>query len=706
LADDELEDVLRHKLHLDSNILPKKKLKALWCTLDEDNSNQLDLHEMRLFLERGALHDDHKPKFGGMNDFQRGSSKRLIGSISGDRVNMGEALASQKTKDMRAELEGKGVAVPEGDELKEISKMFNKRLEKSYADGQTGSHHATLGHGSWYNLFREVDEDGSGFVTFDELAHATRQKLKMQHKELSSDGLKALWCALDADDSEQCQADEFRRFLSLGTIKHAAQLSVSSKMDQLQKGTSKNLVGAISGDRMNMGSAIASQPTDEMRAELEAAGSPTELDDDELTAISQSISEGYMKLRKASGEKNQGGVLWHHLFALADEDGSGVVTCARRRAPPHSHARWLAAGGCAHSRVRFASWLADDELEDVLRHKLHQTPSILPKKKLKALWCTLDKDNSNQLDLSEVAGFLRRGAAKAGSDIPKFGGMNDSQRGSSKRLMGSISGDRVNMNSALASQPTSEMRRELEAKGVTLPADDQLTEMSKIFNEGLDKLRRTEGSKILSSGTNWHNIFALADRDGSGVITCARRDGRRKRARAACVSAARSRAARVRVRACVSVRACAQTTSLRRRCARGSSRGRTRSPSRRSRGCGASSTRTTRTSFRSASSATLPSAVPSRTRGPSSRARRKRASTRCRASRSLRMARCSRAHRRTRSARRSRRRASRCPTTPSSTTCPKCSSRGSRRRRPRGARSRRRPRGTRSSRRRTSTARA
>ena len=58
-------------------------------------------------------------------------------------------------------------------------------------------------------------------MTFDELEVVVRKKLSMKKNELSEPALKALWCALDADDSNQVMADEFHKFLKLGEIDHS-----------------------------------------------------------------------------------------------------------------------------------------------------------------------------------------------------------------------------------------------------------------------------------------------------------------------------------------------------------------------------------------------------------------------------------------------------------------------------------------------------
>jgi hypothetical protein len=49
--------------------------------------------------------------------------------------------------------------------------------------------------------------------TYDEMKHVVRQKLHIKSKELSESDLKALWCVLDADDSNSIMIDELTRFL-------------------------------------------------------------------------------------------------------------------------------------------------------------------------------------------------------------------------------------------------------------------------------------------------------------------------------------------------------------------------------------------------------------------------------------------------------------------------------------------------------------
>ena len=57
---------------------------------------------------------------------------------------------------------------------------------------------------------------GSGTITYDELTDVVRHKLRVSASVLSENDVKALWCALDADDSNQLTMSEFGGFLKLG----------------------------------------------------------------------------------------------------------------------------------------------------------------------------------------------------------------------------------------------------------------------------------------------------------------------------------------------------------------------------------------------------------------------------------------------------------------------------------------------------------
>ena len=149
-----------------------------------------------------------------------------------------------------------------------------------------------------------MDEDHSGFITYDELVDVIRHRLKKGANEMSDDAVKALWCALDADDSNELHKDEMGHFFRLGAPAPAEKPKMIKK-----EHTSANLVGAM--ERHGMAGAIESTPTTEMRAELEAAG-VTPPAGDELAALSKQLNAWLEGFRHKEGREHSH--TWYNLF--------------------------------------------------------------------------------------------------------------------------------------------------------------------------------------------------------------------------------------------------------------------------------------------------------------------------------------------------------------------------------------------------------
>ena len=69
---------------------------------------------------------------------------------------------------------------------------------------------------SWYRLFKHMDDDGTGLITFDEFEDMVRNELHIKARRaargeiaLSEANLKSVWRALDADGSGYIAAGEF-----------------------------------------------------------------------------------------------------------------------------------------------------------------------------------------------------------------------------------------------------------------------------------------------------------------------------------------------------------------------------------------------------------------------------------------------------------------------------------------------------------------
>ena len=130
---------------------------------------------------------------------------------------------------MRAKMVADGIAELTDDELLACSKQMNEWLEKSVYASNRATH-------SWFNLFKEVDDDGSGFITHDELHDVIRHKLKQNKASMSDERITQLWCALDADDSNQLMPDEMGKWLRRGAITKSPAKKADLKKTELGMG--------------------------------------------------------------------------------------------------------------------------------------------------------------------------------------------------------------------------------------------------------------------------------------------------------------------------------------------------------------------------------------------------------------------------------------------------------------------------------------
>ena len=99
--------------------------------------------------------------------------EKTVAQFELDDADMKRVDNSHPTKVMREELEALGIALPDPEEQLRLSKLFNEKLEIWRFEEHKGV------SVSWFNLFAEIDEDGSGYVTFDEVRNVCSQKLKL-----------------------------------------------------------------------------------------------------------------------------------------------------------------------------------------------------------------------------------------------------------------------------------------------------------------------------------------------------------------------------------------------------------------------------------------------------------------------------------------------------------------------------------------------
>ena len=136
---DEFQNVVRLRLKKGSSELSDDKLHALWCHLDEDDSNEILPQEMSKFLKRNLQ----------KSRGQENLNKRNIELGGAQTAGLGRALESTPTAEMRAKLEAPLTEA----ELDDLSKKVTSWLEELMYKKNMATH-------SWFNLFKEADEDG------------------------------------------------------------------------------------------------------------------------------------------------------------------------------------------------------------------------------------------------------------------------------------------------------------------------------------------------------------------------------------------------------------------------------------------------------------------------------------------------------------------------------------------------------------------
>ena len=153
--------------------------------------------QMRRFLLRGEAAK------------REASTRMQFGKVARAEAHTGY---TKPTAEMLSELEAAGVSLPGEAEMLALSQVFQSTLEKA---------RAKLGKGpstNWTHLFNDLDMDGSGFITYDELKRMVRSSLGLKPWDMPERQLAALWCALDSDCSNAIQLDEMIGFLG-GRVK-------------------------------------------------------------------------------------------------------------------------------------------------------------------------------------------------------------------------------------------------------------------------------------------------------------------------------------------------------------------------------------------------------------------------------------------------------------------------------------------------------
>jgi Ca2+-binding EF-hand superfamily protein len=358
LTFDQLKNVVRLKLKVSKQAFTDDELKVLWCALDEKDADSITQLDFGRFMKLAKGLFEHKaPK-----QFRHTSD---VGEFHAHRDNTRSTRAVEELKErsnntfLRQEVEAAGQALPTSDEVKALSRLFNTKMEAILGAGAKG----------WNRLFKDVDVDCSGLMTYDEFEQGIRQRLKLSLDEVSAVSLKALWCVLDGDDSGYIEQGEFQSFMQ----REVESTVTLDKRQQLLQNRARNQFAQYEAyvEREKLLDRHKSTvQTWKMRAELEAAGHPP-LNDD----AKRDLAVVFCKWLAAHDPADVT-TAWLRLFRSVDSDSAGLLTY--------------------------------DELQRVVRSKFGITKKEFAETQLKMLWCAIDEDDSDTVQLVEFGRFVKR----------------------------------------------------------------------------------------------------------------------------------------------------------------------------------------------------------------------------------------------------------------------------------------------------------
>jgi hypothetical protein len=123
----------------------------------------------------------------------------------------GDALRQEKDQLFHRDLARSMADEPRAsvDEVTELSTQLNVAQRSVVPPWETPS---------WFKLFRHVDADGSGLISYAEFVDMVRDVLRLAESQMPELRLKALWLALDTDCSGYLTSGEFGAFMRLGEV--------------------------------------------------------------------------------------------------------------------------------------------------------------------------------------------------------------------------------------------------------------------------------------------------------------------------------------------------------------------------------------------------------------------------------------------------------------------------------------------------------
>ena len=188
--------LLRDELKISKRVMPVERLQALWMKLDENSSGYVDAGELGRFMKLGRL------------EAGLGARARVVMARKAGRDRQRLELDKQSGVALTQMLQRDDVPAAPEEELQRLSTLFNAQMEKLRPRDASGT-------GGFYKLFKHMDADGSGRISFKELTRMVRDELQLGKEEMPLAKMHGLWRALDENESGFICSGEFGRFMRL-----------------------------------------------------------------------------------------------------------------------------------------------------------------------------------------------------------------------------------------------------------------------------------------------------------------------------------------------------------------------------------------------------------------------------------------------------------------------------------------------------------
>ena len=402
----EWSKLVRGELGLGEHEMGQRDLKAVWVALDTDSSGFISAAEWAAFMRKGEqpeAQNDRKERIALArkrmaatvreqdavlalqckevkqrdDEARRSKAKRdrekrrqhreLAKSALAERNNAARQGVRARVDQTNLRNELKSAPRATDEQILKLAEACNKQLLVNTAGEDVGP--------SWYRLFKSVDRDGSGQISFDEFVLMLRQDLRLANLGFNRDTIKATWATIDEDSSGFISCGEFGRFMRRGThVLPHDELTWREKIELKAKEAKRK--NKEDKDR------LFHLPS---RHEFEAVSPAT---DGEVKSFSGQLN-ARLEMRNHAARRDAPFVDSSH------------------EAPSTAYGRWYALFKSADKNSN--GYISFVELKNMVRDELGLPLSTVSDDLIRAVWRRLDKEGSGLLAAGDFIQFMRLG---------------------------------------------------------------------------------------------------------------------------------------------------------------------------------------------------------------------------------------------------------------------------------------------------------